>query len=180
MEALPASATAIQLAKTFGSTVIATAGSAEKCAACLAAGADLAINYREQDFVEAARDFTQGRGVDVILDMVGGDYIGRNYDLAAVDGRIVQIAFLQGARTQADFTKLMVKRLTHTGSTLRPRSVAFKAEVAQALEARVWPLLASGAAAPVMDEVFPLAEAWRAHARMEGGDHIGKIVLTVS
>lgn len=170
---------AMQLAKAFGARVIATAGSAEKCEACTKLGADRAVNYRSEDFVAAVKDATGGKGADVILDMVGGDYIGRNYDAAAVDGRIVQIAFLQGAKASADFTKLMIKRLTHTGSTLRPRSVEFKAGIAAELERQVWPLLAERRIAPVMDMIFPLREAWRAHERMQEGEHIGKIVLDV-
>lgn len=171
--------TAIQLAKAFGATVIATAGSDEKCAACRDLGAALAINYRETDFVAAVKEFTDGQGAHVILDMVGGDYVSRNYSAAAIEGRIVQIAFLGGAKVEADFTKLMVKRLTHTGSTLRPRSAAFKARLAKELENKVWPLLASGQIAPVMDMIFPLHEAWRAHERMETSAHIGKIMLDV-
>ncbi|MCO5057993.1 MAG: NAD(P)H-quinone oxidoreductase [Rhizobiaceae bacterium] len=171
--------TAIQLASAFGAYVITTAGSAEKCEACLKLGADRAVNYREEDFVEAVKQATEGRGVDVILDMVGGDYVGRNYDAAAPDGRIVQIAFLRGPVASADFSKLMIKRLTHTGSTLRPRPVAFKGQIAAELESRVWPLLAERRIAPVMDMIYPLKEAWRAHERMEEGEHIGKIVLDV-
>ena len=171
--------TAIQLATAFGSYVITTAGSAEKCAACLKIGADRAVNYKQQDFVAAVREATDGKGADVILDMVGGDYVVRNYNAAAVEGRIVQIATQAGAVAAADFAKLMVKRLTHTGSTLRPRTVAFKGEIAAALEANVWPLLATRKVAPVMDMIFPLKEAWRAHERMEEGEHIGKIVLDV-
>jgi putative PIG3 family NAD(P)H quinone oxidoreductase len=171
--------TAIQLASAFGARVITTAGSTEKCDACRGLGAEIAINYREQDFVAAVREATGGKGVDVILDMVGGDYVARNYEAAAIDGRIVQIATLAGARAEADFARLMVKRLTHTGSTLRPRTVAFKAEIAAELESRVWPLLAERRIAPVMDMIFPLKEAWRAHERMEEGEHIGKIVLDV-
>lgn len=171
--------TAIQLAKAFGARVIATAGSAEKCEACTKLGADRAVNYRSEDFVAAVKEATGGKGADVILDMVGGDYIGRNYDAAAVDGRIVQIAFLQGAKASADFSKLMIKRLTHTGSTLRPRSVEFKADIAAELERQLWPLLAERRIAPVMDMIFPLREAWRAHERMQEGEHIGKIVLDV-
>jgi NADPH:quinone reductase-like Zn-dependent oxidoreductase len=140
-------------------------------------GAARAINYREEDFVRVVRDETGGKGVDVILDMIGGDYVARNYVAAAEDGRIVQIATLGGAKAQADFARLMVKRLTHTGSTLRPRPVAFKAKIAAELEQKVWPLLAARSIAPVMDTLFPLREAWRAHERMEAGDHIGKIVL---
>ncbi len=171
--------TAIQLGSAFGARVVTTAGSAEKCAACRRLGADLAVNYKEADFVAAVKDFTGGTGADVILDMVGGDYVMRNYDAAAVDGRIVQIATMAGAVASADFARLMVKRLTHTGSTLRPRSVAFKGAIAAALEAEVWPLLARRRVAPVMDMIFTLTDAWRAHERMEEGEHIGKIMLDV-
>ncbi len=171
--------TAIQLASAFGAYVITTAGSDEKCAACLELGADRAVNYRNEDFVAVVAEATQTRGVDVILDMVGGDYIGRNYQAAAVDGRIVQIAFLNGAVASADFSKLMLKRLVHTGSTLRPRTADFKGAIAAALERQVWPLLAERRVAPVMDMIFPLRDAWRAHERMEEGQHIGKIVLDV-
>src|SRR5690606_29553076 len=142
-------------------------------------GAGRAINYREEDFVRVVKEETGGEGVDVILDMVGGDYVSRNYAAAAVEGRIVQIATLGGAQATTDVARLMVKRLTHTGSTLRPRSVAFKAEIAAALEAKVWPLLADRKIAPVMDMIFPLREAWRAHERMEEGELIGKVVLDV-
>ncbi|TIO14532.1 MAG: NAD(P)H-quinone oxidoreductase, partial [Mesorhizobium sp.] len=171
--------TAIQLASAFGAYVVTTAGSKEKCDACLRLGADRAINYRQQDFVAEVKDATGGRGADVILDMVGGDYVARNYDAAAVEGRIVQIAVQAGAVASTDFAKLMVKRLVHTGSTLRPRTVEFKAAIAAALEAQVWPLLGTRKVAPVMDMIFPLTEAWRAHERMEEGEHIGKIVLDV-
>ncbi len=171
--------TAIQLASAFGAYVIATAGSREKCDACLRLGADRAINYREEDFVEVVKDATGGKGANVILDMVGGDYVDRNYAAAAVEGRIVQIATQGGAVASADFSRLMVKRLVHTGSTLRPRTVEFKGAVAAALEAQVWPLLATRRVAPVLDMIFPLKEAWRAHERMEEGEHIGKIVLDV-
>lgn len=169
--------TAIQLAKAFGATVIATAGTAAKCDACTRLGADLAINYRDADFVPAVKEATGGRGADVILDMVGGDYILRNHEAAAQDGRIVQIAFLKGSRVEVDFRRLMLKRLTHTGSTLRPRSVAEKAAIARALEDKVWPLLAQGRCRPVMDSTFALEDVAQAHARMDGGEHIGKIVL---
>ena len=169
--------TAIQLAKALGSRVIATAGSPAKCDACLRLGADLAINYRESDFVEGVKATTGGRGADVILDMVGGDYIPRNHEAAAQDGRIVQIAFLRSSKVELDFRRLMMKRLTHTGSTLRARSVAEKAAIARALAERVWPLLAEGRCRPVMDSTYPLAEVRQAHARMDGGEHIGKIVL---
>lgn len=171
--------TAIQLASAFGAKVIATAGSAEKCAACVKLGAERAVNYKEEDFVEAVKQATGGNGADVILDMVGGDYVVRNYHAAAVEGRIVQIATQAGAVASTDFARLMVKRLVHTGSTLRPRSVEFKGEIAAALEAQVWPLLASRKIAPVMDTIFPLTDAWRAHERMEEGEHIGKIMLDV-
>ena len=171
--------TAIQLAKAFGARVLATAGSAHKCEACRALGADVAINYREQDFVAKTNAATSGRGADVILDMVGGDYVTRNYDAAAVEGRIIQIAHLKGSDVTLDLRRLMVKRLTHTGSTLRPRSVAEKAAIARALEEKVLPLLAQGRVKPVIDSTFPLEEAARAHARMEAGEHIGKIVLTI-
>ena len=171
--------TAIQLARAFGANVIATAGSEEKCQACRDLGADLAINYREEDFVSRAREFTEGKGVDLILDMVGGSYVERNYDTAAEDGRIVQIAFLGGPKAEVNFAKLMTKRLTHTGSTLRPRPVAFKAQIARELAERVIPLLEAGSVGPVMDSSFPLTKADEAHARMEEGRHIGKIVLTV-
>lgn len=171
--------TAIQLAKAFGAKVFATAGSAEKCTACKNLGADHVINYREQDFVKVVQDITSGSGVDVILDMVGGDYIPRNYQAAAMDGRIVQIAFLNGPKVEVNFAKLMMKRLTHTGSTLRAREVAFKAIIACELEEQVWPLLASGQIAPVMDQTFALKDASGAHERMEEGAHIGKIMLEV-
>jgi NADPH2:quinone reductase len=171
--------TAIQLAKAFGATVIATAGSAEKCQACRDLGADHAINYRSEDFVALSREATGGHGVDLILDMVGGDYIDRNYEAAAESGRIVQIAFLNGPKAQVDFRRLMMKRLTHTGSTLRPRTIAEKAAIAEELRAKVWPLIEAGACRPVMFRTFPLSEAAAAHALMESNAHIGKIVLTV-
>ncbi len=169
--------TAIQLATALGSRVIVTAGSDEKCAACIALGADHAVNYRTQDFVTETKKAT-GRGADVILDMVGGDYIGRNYEAAAVDGRIVQIAFQGPSVAEVDFRRLMLKRLTHTGSTLRSRSVAEKAAIAAALRETVWPLVAAGRCRPIIDSTFPLADAAKAHARMESSAHIGKIVLT--
>ncbi|MEM9010244.1 MAG: NAD(P)H-quinone oxidoreductase [Pseudomonadota bacterium] len=169
--------TAIQLAQYFGARVFATAGSAEKCAACRELGAERAINYREEDFVAVAKELTDGRGVDVILDMVGGDYIPRDVEALAMDGRLSLIAFLGGPKATLNFAQVMTKRLAITGSTLRPRSVQYKAEIAAALEAKVWPLLASGQIAPVMDQAFPLQEAAAAHARMEASSHIGKIVL---
>ena len=171
--------TAIQLASAFGATVLATAGSADKCAACVKLGASRAINYREEDFVAVAKEVTGGKGVNLILDMVGGSYIDRNYDAAAVEGRIVQIATLGGAKAEVNIAKLMVKRLVHTGSTLRPRTVEFKGMVAAELERLVWPLLGERKIAPVMDMIYPLRDAWRAHERMEEGNHIGKIVLDV-
>jgi NADPH:quinone reductase-like Zn-dependent oxidoreductase len=171
--------TAIQLAKAFGARVIATAGSAEKCAACTALGADRAVDYKREDFVAVAREATAGKGVDVILDMVGGGYVERNIIAAAEDARIVQIATLEGASVTINAARLMVKRVTLTGSTLRPRSREFKAALARSLEARVWPLLAAGTVKVVMDQTFPLARAADAHRRMETSQHIGKIVLTV-
>lgn len=171
--------TAIQLAKAFGATVITTAGSEEKCRACRDLGADCAINYREEAFEEKVAEFTDGRGADVILDMVGGDYTGRNYQAAALDGRIVQIAFLNGPVAKTNFLPIMLKRLTHTGSTLRARTVEFKAGLAAELIEKVWPLIEKGDIKPLMDRSFPLHEAAKAHARMESSAHIGKIVLTV-
>ena len=171
--------TAIQLANLFGATVIATAGSAEKCAACEKLGAHAAINYREKDFAEEAKRLTEGRGVDVILDMVGGDYIARNIQACATDGRIVSIAFLNGSVAEVNFMPVMLKRLTLTGSTLRPRSIEEKAALASALKAKVWPLLDAGRVKPQIDTVFPLAEAAKAHSLMEKSSHIGKIVLTI-
>jgi NADPH2:quinone reductase len=172
--------TAIQLTKAFGARVFATAGSDDKCATCRDLGADLAINYRTHDFVSEAKAATSGKGVDVILDMVGGDYIQRNHDVAATDGRIVQIAFLKGAKVEVDFRRLMLKRLVHTGSTLRSRPVAEKAALAAALENQVWPLLAAGRCRPMIHATFPLAEAARAHALMESSAHSGKIMLVVA
>ncbi|NIX77933.1 NAD(P)H-quinone oxidoreductase [Microvirga terricola] len=171
--------TAIQLAKAFGATVLATAGSPQKCDACLKLGADRAINHRETDFVAAVKEATGGKGADVILDMVGRDYIPRNYEAAAQDGRIVQIAFLKGSKVEVDFRRLMLKRLTHTGSTLRARSVEEKAAIARALEEKVLPLLAQGRCRPVIDSVFTLEDVASAHTRMDGGEHIGKIVLRI-
>jgi len=171
--------TAIQLAKAFGATVITTAGSEEKCAAAKALGADHAINYRTTDFVEAVNTITGKRGVHLILDMVGGDYVAKNLACVAADGRIVQIAFLHGSEVKVDLRWLMLKRITFTGSTLRIRDIAFKAALADALKAKVWPLLESGQVKVVMDSTYPLTEASKAHARMEGSTHVGKIVLTV-
>ncbi|MCC8965208.1 NAD(P)H-quinone oxidoreductase [Bradyrhizobium sp. Pear76] len=171
---------AIQLAKAFGAKVIVTVGSQDKADACLKLGADYAVNYKTKDFVEAVKKATDGAGANVILDMVGGDYIDRNYDAAAVEGRIVQIAFLSGTpKATANFAKLMVKRLHHTGSTLRPRSNADKAAMVAAIEAKVLPLLREGRVKPLMDSTFPLEKAADAHRRMETSEHIGKIVLVV-
>lgn len=172
--------TAIQLAKAFGARVLATAGSKAKCTAMRELGADVAINYRDTDFVEAVSEATGGKGADLILDMVGGDYINRNYQAAAIEGRIVQIAFLRGRKAEVDFALLMTKRLTHTGSTLRARDITFKAEIARELRKHVWPLLSERKVLPVMDSIFPLDQASAAHRRMEDGDHIGKIVLDMS
>ena len=171
--------TAIALAKAFGARVLTTAGTPEKCEACRKLGADLAIDYKTEDFVALTKQATQGRGADLILDMVGGDYVGRNYEAAAVEGRIVQIAFLASSRVTVDLMRLMLKRLTHTGSTLRARAVADKAAIARAVENNVLPLIASGRVKPLIDSTFPLAQAGAAHARMESGQHIGKIVLTL-
>jgi NADPH2:quinone reductase len=168
--------TAIQLAQTFGARVFATAGSDPKCAACMALGAEAAINYRDTDFVEVMA--AEG-GADLILDMVGGDYIPRNLKALSEDGRLVQIAFLQGPKVEVNFATLMTRRLTMTGSTLRPQSDLAKARIAQELREAVWPLLSSGRVAPVMDSDYALADAAQAHARMETSNHIGKIVLRV-
>jgi NADPH2:quinone reductase len=170
--------TAIQLAKAFGARVVTTAGTPEKCEACRKLGADVAINYKTEDFVAATKAATGGKGADVILDMVGGDYIERNYEAAAVEGRIVQIAFQGSPKATVDFRRIMLKRLTHTGSTLRARSVADKSAIAREVEQHVLPLLASGTVKPVMDSTYPLKDAAAAHARMETSAHIGKIVLT--
>jgi putative PIG3 family NAD(P)H quinone oxidoreductase len=168
--------TAIQLAHQFGARVFTTAGSADKCAACVALGAEQAINYRDTDFVAVMR--AQG-GADLILDMVGGDYLPRNIQALADDGRLVQIAFLQGPKIELNFAQMMMRRLTITGSTLRPQSDAAKARIAAELARHVWPLLSAGRIAPVMDQVFALEDAAKAHARMESSAHIGKIVLKV-
>jgi NADPH:quinone reductase len=171
--------TAIQLAKAFGAKVITTAGSAEKCEAARKLGADLAINYKTEDFVAMTKDWTNGKGANVILDMIGGDYIERNYEAASVEGRIVQIAFQGSPKATVNFTRIMLKRLHHTGSTLRSRSVEDKTAIAAAIEAKVLPLIASGKVKPVMDSTFALSDAAAAHARMESSTHIGKIVLTI-
>jgi putative PIG3 family NAD(P)H quinone oxidoreductase len=170
--------TAIQLAKAFGARVFATAGGADKCAACQRLGADVAIDYRREDFVEVVAKATDGRGVDVILDMVGGDYVTRNLKCLAIEGRLVQIAFLKGSNVEINLLPLMVKRQTLTGSTLRPRSAAEKGAIAAALKAKVWPLLDAGRVAPVIHATYPLSKAADAHRLMESSAHIGKIILT--
>ena len=168
---------AIQLATAFGAKAIVTVGSQEKADACLKLGADHAINYKTQDFVAEVKTITGGKGVELILDMVGGEYVDRNYDAAAVDGRIVQIALLGGGKASINVGKIMVKRLHHTGSTLRPRSKADKAAMVAAIEAKVMPLIRDGRIKPLMDSSFPLEKAADAHRRMETSEHIGKIVL---
>ena len=178
-----ATATAIFSALAPGNVAVtemvgkSTAGSAAKCDACRGLGADLAINYKTEDFVALTKSATGGAGAQVILDMVGGDYIERNYEAAAVEGRIVQIAFQGSPRATVDFRRIMLKRLHHTGSTLRSRSVPDKAAIAQAVERSVWPLIVAGKVRPVMDKVFPFRQAADAHARMESSAHIGKLVL---
>ena len=172
--------TAIQLAKAFGARVLCTVGNADKVEACLKAGADVAINYRTQDFVDEALAATAQQGVNIILDMVGGDYMQRNLKALSVDGRLVQIAFLQPSKTEVDWIGLMVKRLTFTGSTLRPRSVADKAKMAAELKQNVWPMMEQGKCLPVIHQVFDLDQAAQAHALMESSTHIGKIMLKVA
>jgi putative PIG3 family NAD(P)H quinone oxidoreductase len=169
--------TAIQLAKAFGARVLATAGTPEKCAACQKLGAERAINYKSEDFVAVAKELTQGKGVDLILDMVGGDYVGRNIDTAKVEGRIVQIAFLRSPKTEVNLQPLMMKRLTLTGSTLRARSVEEKGAIAAAVRQHVWPLIEGGKVKPMIHAKFPLSKAADAHRLMEADTHIGKIVL---
>jgi NADPH:quinone reductase len=170
---------AIQLAKAFGAKVIVTVGSKEKADACLKLGADHTINYKTEDFVTEVKTATNGAGANVILDMVGGDYIERNYDAAAIEGRVVQIAFLGGPKANVNFARLMVKRLHHSGSTLRPRSNTDKAAMVAAIEAKVMPLLREGRIKPLIDSTFPLEKAADAHRRIESSEHIGKIVLVV-
>ncbi|GGI67001.1 NAD(P)H quinone oxidoreductase [Polymorphobacter multimanifer] len=172
--------TAIKLAKVLGLRIIVTAGSPEKTAAALTLGAHAAIDYKSQDFVEEVRTLTQGRGVDLVLDMVGGDYLPRNLKCLAEDGRHVSIAFQRGNTAELDLTAVMRKRLTLTGSMLRPRSIAFKTAIAETLEGAVWPEFESGRLQPVTDRIFPLAEAAEAHRRMEAGSHVGKIILSVT
>jgi putative PIG3 family NAD(P)H quinone oxidoreductase len=169
--------TAIMLAKQFGAKVIVTAGSPEKCEACRKLGADVAVDYNKEDFVAATKQATGGKGAELILDMIGGDYVDRNFEAAAVEGRIVQIATQKGPKVTVDLRRLMLKRLTHTGSTLRARPVADKAAIARAVEAKVWPLLESGKLRPVIDSTYPLDKAADAHARMETSLHVGKIML---
>ena len=169
--------TAIQLGKAFGATVIATAGSDDKCARCLELGADHAINYKTEDFAERAKALTGGKGVDVVLDMVAGEYIAREISCLAEDGRIVVIAIMGGTKAQVDAGLVLRKRLTLTGSTLRPRPVAFKAAIAASLREKVWPLLAARRIVPVIQQVFPAEQAALAHAAMEEGSHVGKLML---
>ncbi len=171
--------TAIQLARAFGATVYATAGSPGKCDACRTLGATVAIDYRAQDFVAVIRETTAGRGVDVILDIIGGDYLPRNIEALAMNGRLVQIGLIGGARAQLNLAPILQRRLTLTGSTLRARTVDEKGALAAELERHVWPLLESGAVAPVIDGVFPLAQAADAHRAIEAGTHVGKVVLTM-
>jgi putative PIG3 family NAD(P)H quinone oxidoreductase len=171
--------TAIQIAKAWGATVYCTVGNAQKAEACLAIGADAAIDYRRLDYVAETKRLTGSRGVDLILDMVGGPYIEKNLKLLAVEGRLVQIAFLQTSKVEIDLMPIMIKRLTFTGSTMRPRTAAQKAELAQALRTQVWPLLEQGKLLPSIYKVFPLAQASQAHALMESSEHIGKIMLAV-
>ena len=171
--------TAIQLASRFGARVFATAGSAEKCSKCRELGAFVAVDYKTEDFVKVVERETGGKGVDLILDMVGGDYINRNLQCLAVDGRLVQIAFLKGAKAEINFANVMIKRQTITGSTLRPRSVAQKGAIAQALEEKVWPLVAAGEVRPQIHATFPLEQAADAHRLMESSAHVGKIMLTL-
>ena len=171
--------TAIQMAAALGNRVFATAGSDEKCAACVRLGAEKAINYRTQDFAEEIKAATGGKGVDVILDMVGGDYVPKELKCLADDGRLVFIAFLRGPKTELDINELMRRRLAISGSTLRPRPVEFKGAIARSLRERIWPLIEAGRIKPEIYKTFPLAEAREAHRLMESSQHIGKIVLTV-
>jgi NADPH2:quinone reductase len=172
--------TAIQLARSFGARVLTTAGSPDKCRACEKLGAERAINYREEDFAEVVAQLTNGKGVDVILDMVGGDYLPRNIKCLRADGRLVNIAFLKGSKVELNFMPVMLKRLTITGSTLRPQPVAIKATIAAELKEKVWPLLDAGRIAPVVHARFTLDEAAAAHQMMESSAHIGKIILSVA
>jgi len=172
--------TAIQLAKAIGAKVIATAGSDEKCQACRDLGADVAINYKTRDFVEDVKSATDGKGADVILDMVAGDYVSRNFKAAAFDARILIIAFLRGPKAETNFTPLLLKRLTLMGSTLRAQPVANKGAIAQSLREKVWPMIANGQIAPVIHKTLPLAKAEEGHGILKGGAHIGKVILEVS
>ena len=172
--------TAIQMAKSLGSRVFTTAGSAEKCAACQRLGADVAVNYHEQDYVKVLKEATDGQGVDVILDMVGGDYVARNLELAAKDGRIVSLSFIKGSRVQIDMIHILLKRLIITGSTLRPLSAEAKAGIAEKLYAKIWPLIESREIKPLIAARFPLEDAAESHRLMESSKHIGKIILTVA
>lgn len=171
--------TAIQLASAMGARVFATAGAAEKCKACEDLGAERGINYRDEDFVKIAKELTDGKGVNVVLDMVGGSYVQRNISALAPDGRLCYIAFLGGSKAEVNLAPVMLKRITISGSTLRARSVEFKAQIAQNLKETVWPLLESGEIAPVIHQTFPLRDAKKAHEMMESSAHIGKIVLTI-
>jgi NADPH2:quinone reductase len=171
--------TAIQLAKQFGARIFVTAGSREKCQACEKLGADVAIEYKREDFADVVKARTTGRGIDVILDMIGGDYLQRNINSLAVDGRLVSIAYLRGARVEINFMPVMRNRLTITGSTLRPRTVEEKGAIAAALREKVWPLIERGAVKPLIERTFPLAEAAEAHRLLESSTHVGKIVLTI-
>lgn len=172
--------TAIKLAKMIGAKVLVTAGSDEKCGICVELGADASINYKTEDFVARTKELTGGNGADVILDMVGGDYIARNLEAVAFDGRISQIAFLQGSKVNIDFMPLLLKRITLTGSTLRARPVAMKAELARDIEQNVFPFFERGEALPLIDSVFAFEDVQQAHAKMDEGSHIGKIVLTMN
>jgi NADPH2:quinone reductase len=171
--------TAIMLAKAFGANIVTTAGSAEKCEAARKLGADVAVNYKTEDFVAAVKQATGGKGANLIVDIVGGNYVDRNYDAAAEQGVIAQVSFTAGPKATANFARLMAKRLVHTGSTLRPRTIAEKAAIVRGVEQRVWPLVAAGRIRPVIDSTFPLDQAAAAQARMETSQHIGKIVLTL-
>lgn len=170
--------TAIQLGRAFGARVFATAGTDEKCAACRALGAELALNYRTTDWVASCREATDGRGVDLVLDMVGGDYVAKNLEALSIEGRLVQIAFLKSSKVELDLMQVMRRRLTITGSTLRPRSPAEKGAIARQLADKVWPLIEQGVVRPIIHATFPLEQAADAHRMMEESQHVGKIVLT--
>ena len=171
--------TAIQLARAFGARVFVTAGSAEKCQACETLGAERAINYHEEDFVAVMKEITNGKGVDVVLDMVAGDYVGRNLTVLGRGGRLVQIAVQKGTKAEIAVHLIMIKQIVFTGSTLRPRSVAEKAVIARSLAENVWPIIEDGTVKPLIHRTFPLQNAWEAHALMDTSAHIGKIVLTI-